>query len=56
MPDILLRVDVKALRVSGEAHGREDGAPVAAVVDSVPIDAAEEGVLLDAPRAALDVT
>lgn len=53
--DILLGIRVEALRVAGEADGREDGAPVPAVVDGVPVDAAEKGVLFYAPRAPLHV-
>ena len=52
---IVLGVDVEALGVARVADGGHDGSGVAAVVDIVPIDALEEGVLLDAAGAAADV-
>jgi hypothetical protein len=52
---VLLGPDVEALGVAGEADGGDDGARAALVVDGVPVDGGEEGVLLDAGGAARDV-
>lgn len=52
---VLLRVDVEALGVAGEAHGGDDGPAAAALQDGVPVDAGEEGVRLHAGGAAADV-
>lgn len=56
MSDVLFRIDIKALGISWKSDGWYDGASVFAVIDSVPVDALEEGVCFDARCAALDVS
>lgn len=48
VPDVLLRVNVEALRIARIPDRRDNGTSVFAVVDGVPVDAAEEGVSFDA--------
>lgn len=54
--DVVLWVDVKTLCVAVVPNGRHNGALVAALVKSIPVDAVEEGVGLDLGGAAADVT
>lgn len=56
LADVLLGVNVEALGVAGVPDRRQDGTRELAAVNGVPVDALEEGVLLDPRRAATDVT
>lgn len=56
MSDVLFRIDIKALGVSWKSDGGNDGTSVFPVVDSVPVNALEEGMCFDARCAALDVS